>query len=94
MCGCSFRRKDVSHEGCSAGFKLDVLWVKSESMQQETIHELYHSAVIIMCCLRQSFTLTNHYDVISYVNNTLQTTEGIMNATFKLLRAELIAKGR
>ena len=40
------------------------------------------------------FYPTNHYDVISYVNNTLQTREGIMNATLKLLRAELIAKGR
>ena len=55
-------------------------------MHYETIHELYYSAVMIMCCLRQSFTLTHHYDVISYVNYTFQTTEDIMNATLKLLR--------
>ena len=39
-------------EGCSADFKLDFVWVKSESMHNETIHELYYSAVMIMCCLR------------------------------------------
>lgn len=56
------------------------------SLQQETIHEFYYSAVMIMCCLRQSFTPTNHYDVISYVNGTFQTTEDIVNVTLKLLR--------
>ena len=76
----------MTHEVCGADFNLDFIWVKSESMQQETIGELYYSAVMIMCCLRQSFTLTHHYDVISYVNYTFQTTEDIMNATLKLLR--------
>ena len=60
--------------------------ILSESMQQETIHELYYSTVKIMCCLRQSFTPIDHYDVISYVNNTLQITEEIINAMMKVLR--------
>lgn len=51
----------MTHEGCGADFNLNFVWVKSESMQQETIHELYYGAVMIMCCLRQSFTLTDHY---------------------------------
>ena len=76
----------MSHEGCTASFKLDFAWVKPESLPRETIHELYYNAVMIMCCLRQSFTPTNHYNVISYVNDTFQTKEDIMNATLKLLR--------